>query len=173
MDRFVDFIDRVLTHEGGWSEDPADPGNWTGGKPGVGELKGTKYGIAANTYPHLDIRNLTIDQAKAIYRRDFWQAARCDVLPPLVGFQLLDAAVNSGIGRASRWLQLAAGVTADGKIGPKTLGALQSMDPNDLCYLFLAERLDFLNDLSTFTRYGRGWTQRIVENLRWAAKDNG
>lgn len=172
MDRFDKFIERVLSSEGGYSNDRKDPGNWTGGKVGVGELKGTKFGIAANTYPHLDIRNLTWEQAKQIYRRDFWQAARCDAMPPLVGFQLLDAAVNSGIPRAAMWLQKVVGAKVDGKIGPATLGAVQAMDPNDIGFLFLAERLDFLNDLSTWERFGRGWSQRIVEDMRHAAEDN-
>lgn len=171
-DNFDRFIERILSHEGGYTNNPDDPGNWTGGKKGVGQLKGTKFGIAANTYPDVDIKGLTLDQAKAIYRRDFWAAARCDLLPPMVAFQLLDGAVNSGIHRASQWLQRAVGVPDDGKIGPKTLGAVQAADPNDIGFLFLAERLDFMNDLKVWPTFGRGWAQRIVENLRWAAKDN-
>lgn len=171
-EKFPQFIDRILSHEGGYSNDHGDPGNWTGGNVGVGQLKGTKFGIAANTYPTLDIRNLTRDQAIAIYKRDFWYAARCDQLPPMVAFQLLDGAVNSGIHRATVWLQQAVGATPDGKLGPKTLGAIQATDPNDIGFLFIANRLDFMNDLKTWERFGRGWAQRIVENLRWAAKDN-
>ena len=100
-DRFPIFIDRLLSHEGGFTDDRRDPGNWTGGKVGAGLLKGTKFGIAANTYPALDIKNLTRAQAVAIYRWDFWERARCDRLPAVVAFQLLDGAVNSGIAQAS------------------------------------------------------------------------
>ncbi|MDH1334083.1 hypothetical protein N5D77_07565 [Comamonas thiooxydans] len=64
-------FDRLIGHEGKFTNNPKDDGNWTGGKQDRGELKGTKFGIAANTYPHLDIKSLTIEQAKAIYREDF------------------------------------------------------------------------------------------------------
>lgn len=172
MDRFDEFIERLLDHEGGYSSDRADPGNWTGGQVGVGVLKGTKYGIAANTYPELDIRNLTWEQAKAIYRRDFWQAARCDLMRPSIAFQLLDGAVNSGVRRASMWLQEAAGTKVDGVIGPQTLGAVQATDHNDLCFRFLASRLEFMTGLRNWGQHGKGWARRIAGNLRWAARDN-
>lgn len=172
MSRFEEFIDRVLDDEGGFTKDPADNGNWTGGKQGVGLLKGTKFGIAANTYPTLDIANLTREEAVAIYRRDWWNALRADQMPPMVAAMLLSVAVNTGLGRAARWLQKAVGVPADGKIGPVTLGAVQSTDPNDIGFLFLAEYLDFLNDLPTWGRFGRGWSQRVVGLMRDAAKDN-
>lgn len=171
-DHFATFIDRLLSHEGGYSSDRTDPGNWTGGRPGVGELRGTKFGIAANTYPTLDIINLTRAQAIAIYRRDFWLAAKCQLLPPSTAFQLLDGAVNSGIAQATRWLQRAVGVADDGAIGPVTLAAIKGKDPNDIVLLFNAERLDFMTRLNNWTHHGRGWARRIAGNLRFAATDN-
>lgn len=170
-DRFDIFIRRILSHEGGYTDNRKDPGNWTGGKVGVGELKGTKFGIAANTYPHLDIKNLTLDQAAAIYRRDYWDKARAGDMPPAVGFQLLDAAVNSGVGRATRWLQSAAGATPDGVIGPLTLAAIKKTDACDLVLRFLAERLEFMTDLSVWPTFGKGWARRIAENMRYGAED--
>ena len=68
---FNKVFDRVIGHEGGFQADPKDRGNWTSGVVGQGELKGTKFGLAAMTYPHLDIKNLTVDQAKAIYFEDW------------------------------------------------------------------------------------------------------
>lgn len=62
----------ILKHEGGFQSLPNDKGNWTGGKVGVGELKGTKYGISAARFPDLDIANLTIEQAGEIYRGQYW-----------------------------------------------------------------------------------------------------
>lgn len=171
-DRFPQFIDRLLSHEGGYSADRNDPGNWTGGRVGAGELRGTKFGIAANTYPQLYIKNLTRDQAVEIYRRDFWEAAKCDRLPPAVGFQLLDGAVNSGIPQATRWLQRAVGVADDGILGPVTLAAIRAADPNDLVLLFNAQRIDFMTRLSTWAVHGAGWMRRIATNLRYAATDN-
>lgn len=171
-DQFDTFIRRILSHEGGYSADPKDPGNWTGGRVGAGKLLGTKYGIAANTYPHLNIKALTWDDAVAIYRRDFWKASKADILPPAVGFQLLDGAVNSGIGRAGRWLQRAARVADDGVIGPATRAAVSSADPSDLVMRFLAERLEFMTGLTNWPDHGKGWARRIAANLRHGAEDN-
>lgn len=172
-DNFTIAIDRLIGHEGGYSDNRNDPGNWTGGRVGVGELKGTKFGIAANTYPTLDIKNLTRDQAVAIYRRDFWDSIRGDGLTLEVGFQLLDGAVNSGITQAVRWLQRAVGVADDGLIGPVSQAAFKAADQNDAVLLFNAERLEFMTRLSNWPDAGKGWARRIAANLRYGAQDNG
>ena len=171
-DQFPEFIERLLGHEGGYSNDPKDPGNWTGGKVGVGVLKGTKFGIAANTYPDLDIRNLTRDQAINIYRRDFWDAAGLGNLHPAIGYQMLDGAINSGLSRGTKFLQDAARVTVDGKIGPITRAAVQAADHNDIVMRFNAYRLRFMKDLPQWSTYSRGWADRIAANLLYAADDN-
>lgn len=159
MDRFDRFIDRLLSHEGGYVNNPADPG---------GE---TKFGISKRSYPKVNIRRLTREQAVAIYRRDFWERSRADDLDPALGFQLLDAAVNSGIDQATRWLQRAVGVADDGIIGPVTLGALRVSDPADVIARFNAERLEFMTRLSGWQSFGRGWARRIAQNLRYSADD--
>ena len=157
---FDSLIDRVLSHEGGYVNDPRDPG---------GE---TKYGISKRSYPLLDIKNLTRSQAVEICRRDFWQRVSGDSLPPSVAFQVLDAAVNHGIGNAVRWLQRAVGVADDGAIGPITMAAVKRMDAADLVLQFNAERLEFYAKLSTWDAFGRGWARRVAGNLRYAAADN-
>ena len=119
MGMFDYFIERVLTHEGGYVNDPRDPG------------QETRWGISKRSYPAVDIRNLTRAQAIDIYRRDFWQRVRGDELPREFAFQALDAAVNHGIGNAVRWMQRAAGVADDGVIGPVTLAAVQRAQPAD------------------------------------------
>lgn len=86
------------------SLNPKDPGNWTGGKQGVGELKGTKYGIAASAHPHLDIPNLTLEQASAIYQKQYWYAAECEKQPWPMCAAMFDFAVQSGPARAKRYL---------------------------------------------------------------------
>jgi lysozyme family protein len=106
----------VVGHEGGFTNDRNDRGNWTSGVIGKGTLRGTKYGISAMSYPTTDIKNLTLDQAKEIYRTDFWNKAQCDLMPIGVDYLLFDASVNHGVSRANRFLQEALGVTADGKI---------------------------------------------------------
>ena len=160
MGMFDYFIERVLVHEGGYVNDPRDPG------------QETRWGISKRAYPHLDIRNLTRAQAVDIYRRDFWQRVRGDELPREVAFQALDAAVNHGIGNAVRWMQRAAGVADDGVIGPVTLAAVQRAQPADLVLRFNAERLRFYAKLTTFATFGRGWVNRVAGNLEHAAADN-
>ncbi len=161
MGMFDYFIERVLTHEGGYVNDPRDPG------------QETRWGISKRAYPQVDIRNLTRAQAVDIYRRDFWQRVRGDELPREFAFQALDAAVNHGIGNAVRWMQRAAGVADDGVIGPVTLAAVQRAQAADLVLRFNAERLRFYAKLTTFSTFGRGWVNRVAGNLEHAAADNG
>ena len=160
MGMFDYFIERVLVHEGGYVNDPRDPG------------QETRWGISKRAYPQVDIRNLTRAQAVDIYRRDFWQRVRGDELPREFAFQALDAAVNHGIGNAVRWMQRAAGVADDGVIGPVTLAAVQRAQAADLVLRFNAERLRFYAKLTTFSTFGRGWVNRVAGNLDHAAADN-
>lgn len=169
---FEKAFERLIGHEGGYSTDRNDPGNWTGGKVGSGTLKGTKYGIAANTYPNLDIKNLTIEQAKTIYKKDWWDKLGADQLHPAIVYQLWDFAVNAGKSRAIKELQQAISVPDDGIIGPKTIAAVKSKDVNDVLLLLTSERLRFYTSLSTWVTYGKGWTIRVAENLKYAAQDN-
>jgi len=148
-------FEQLISHEGGYVFDPRDPG---------GE---TKFGISKRTYPTLDIRNLTLADAKAIYHRDFWQRAQCDKLHPDLAFDVFDAAVNSGVGQAIRWLQRSAGVADDGVVGPLTLAAIQRLDdPSAIRARFSGHRLDFMTRLSTFDVFGKGWARRIASNLQ-------
>lgn len=163
---------RTALHEGGFTDNPKDPGNWTSGKCGVGACKGTKFGVAANSYPDLDIKNLTEDDCRAIYKRDYWAPIHGDELPSQVAFSVYDSAVNHGVSRAIKFLQMAAGVAADGKIGSNTLAAVKAMNPMDLVLKFNAVRLDFYVSLSTFKTFGGGWVRRVAQNLRYAAEDN-
>lgn len=160
-------FDRLIDHEGGFQNDPRDRGNWTGGAVGVGECRGTKYGISAAAYPHEDIAGLTLERAGDLYRRDYWRPAGCDVLPDLLRFDVFDAAVNSGVRAAIKLLQRAVGVTADGEFGPRTLRATQDMRPEALFVLFNVERLRWLSGLSAdkWVAFGRGLVRRVAWNL--------
>jgi lysozyme family protein len=169
---FDEAFDRLIGHEGAFSEDPRDPGNWTSGRVNVGQLKGTKFGIAANTYGDLDIRNLTLEQAKAIYYRDWWLKAGADELHPAIVFQMWDFAVNAGMGTAKRALQHSAGVAVDGQVGPLTITAVKTTAVNDILLRFNAFRLRHYTSLSKWETYGRGWTNRTAGQLDYAAKDN-
>ena len=165
---FDQSFQKLLGHEGGFTDDKRDPGNWTGGRVGVGELKGTNFGIAANTYPNEDIRNLTVDRAKFLYQRDFWNRIRADDLPAVIRYPMFDAAVNSGVPQASRWLQRAVGATDDGVIGPRTLAATNAMEPQVVLRRLLSVRLRFMTNLSNWPVHGRGWARRIADLMEIA-----
>jgi lysozyme family protein len=169
---FDEAFDRLIGHEAGWSDDRRDPGNWTGGRVGVGELKGTKFGIAANTYPDLDIKSLTLDQAKAIYYRDWWLKTGADEIDGAIVFQMWDFAVNAGMSTAKRALQRAVGVADDGHIGPRTIAAVKAMTVPDVLLRFNAQRIRHHTSLSTWPTYGKGWANRIAGNLDYAAIDS-
>jgi len=144
---------RLIGHEGGYVNDARDPG---------GE---TKYGISKRTYPGEDIRNMTLERAKDLYRRDFWWAAGCDAVPDAVKFDLFDMAVNSGVKTAIKNLQRAVGVEPDGVIGNVTMQAIGAMNPVRFVARFNGHRLQFMSSLSTWPAFGRGWANRIAKNL--------
>jgi lysozyme family protein len=146
-------FDALIGHEGGYVNDPRDPG---------GE---TNWGISKRSYPAVNIKALTRDGAKAIYKRDFWDKVRGDELPYPVAFNLFDGAVNSGVIRSIMWMQAAAGVADDGKFGPITLGAILAADPDRLAARYNGLRLKFMTDLSTWPTFGKGWARRIAANL--------
>lgn len=156
---FETSIERILGHEGGFVDNPNDPG------------RATNWGISQRTYPNLDIKALTREQAVALYRRDFYEPIGGDSLPEGVAYQLLDTAINSGINTALRMLQRAIGVADDGHIGPVTLAAIKATEPHDLVLRFLAERLDFMTRCSGWPTFSRGWTRRVATNLRYGASD--
>lgn len=149
---------RLLGSEGGYVNDPRDPG---------GE---TNWGISKRAYPDLDIKNLTQDQAKAIYLRDFWNPiGNAD---PAIKFQVFDFAVNSGIQTAIRKLQAAIGVADDGHWGPVSAARLASLDKNDVLMRLMAQRLRFWTKCSAWPSMGAGWINRAAKQLEFAAEDN-
>lgn len=158
-------FERLIGHEGGFTDDRKDRGNWTSGKIGVGQLKGTKYGISAMTYPTEDIAGLTLERAKRLYQRDFWGPAGCDAVPAGLKFDLFDTAVNSGVKTAVTLLQRAVGVHDDGILGPQTLLALSSTPALRVVGRFNGHRLQFMTETGGWSTYNRGWARRIAANL--------
>jgi lysozyme family protein len=155
---FDDAFAKVIGNEGGYVNDPQDPG---------GE---TKYGISKRAYPNEDIAGLTLDRAKAIYRLHYWAAAGCDAVPELLKFEVFDMAVNQGVSASVKALQYAAGVEDDGVIGNKTVQAVQAMLPIRLLFRFDAARLVHYAEVhdDQLARFGRGWLHRVGENMRSA-----
>jgi lysozyme family protein len=144
-------VEEVLRSEGGYSNDPRDPG---------GE---TNFGISKRAYPSLDIAKLTKDDAVAIYHRDYWLAVKCDQLPPALGVVVFDAAVNQGVKRAIQMLQSAIGVAVDGVIGPQTISRAK-LAPKTALIAFTTERILHYAGLPAFKTYGKGWVSRAIRS---------
>ena len=156
---FDQAFDRLIGHEGGYVNNPRDPG---------GE---TKFGVSKRSYPGEDIPGMTIERAKTIYARDFWGPAGCDGLPDLLKFEMFDLAVNtSAPGRpvtAIKLLQQAVGSFADGALGPKTLQAAQSMDPAKALRRLQGARLRYYAAIPKERRdpFLAGWVNRVAANM--------
>jgi lysozyme family protein len=159
--------------EGGLNMNPSDPGNWTGGRPGDGFLRGTNGGISAASYPTLDIAALTQDQIDAIRKTDFWDAVHGDFLPAPIAFVVADAAYMSGPDRATRQMQQALGVTVDGDIGDQTTNAALTFPVTEFLIEFASVRLLFLTTLGIWPRDKGGWTRRLFRGVFAAASLQG
>lgn len=157
---FLIAIEILLDHEGGYVNNPKDPG---------GE---TKYGISKRSYPNEDIKNMTKARAMEIYWEDFWGPSLCDNMKLALSIQMLDAAVNHGIPRAKKLLQQALGVEPDGIVGKITLRALNVSNLDDMLLRYLGYRTKYFISLSTFSTFGKGWIDRIANNLILSAKYN-
>ena len=150
---FARIVAHVLDLEGGYVDDPDDRG---------GE---TKFGISKRSYPDVDIAALSVDDAIAIYRSDYWSASRCDHLPAAVACFVFDAAIQHGPRRGARMLQRALGVDDDGIIGPVTIGAAEQADPRALLADLFTARLDTYARLAeepSQAKFRAGWFRRMT-----------
>jgi lysozyme family protein len=157
---FDQAFDALLKHEGGYSDHAADPGGKT--RYGVTEAVAREVGYRG------DMRELPLELAQRIYRERYWDAVKADQLPSAVRYLVFDAAVNSGVGQAARWLQRAVKVKDDGVIGPMTLLAANQSNPEALVRRYLSQRLRFMSDLANWPAFGRGWARRIADLLEVA-----
>lgn len=147
---FEEAVKFVLEAEGGLVDDPRDPGGLT------------NFGISIKAFPNVDIRNLTVDTATAIYKKEYWDKCKCDQLPGPVAFLVFDAAVNQGAGAAARALQAALGVGVDGVIGTNTIAAAQGKDATGLAAEVVARRIVAYGNDPKFATYGLGWSRRLA-----------
>ncbi len=161
---FKKSLQLVLVHEGGWSDNPKDPGGAT--MKGVTLATYRRYFGADRTKEQL--RNISDKELEQIYRDGYWNKCRCDELPRGMDYAVFDAAVNSGPGRSAKWLQGAVGAAQDGGIGPKTLAKVSEQQPIPVIDELCDRRLKFLKGLSTWAEFGRGWGRR-VEGVRHQA----
>ena len=149
----------VLKHEGGFVNHPKDPGGMTN----LGVTQRAWEAYLNRDVTEAEMRGLTPDAVKPFYKAMYWDKIKGDQLPSGADYAAYDLAVNSGVGRASKYLQEIAGVTADGVIGPKSLEAIKACDPQELADALCNKRLDFLKRLPTFATFGKGWSRRVAE----------
>lgn len=153
----------ILKWEGGYVNNPKDPG---------GE---TKYGICKKAYPNENIKALTKEKAKEIFKRDYWLKASCDVLPDSIAIMVADTAFNCGVIRAKKLLQKSFGLTEDGIFGKISLSAFDAVKNNrkDLITVtsaFYNNRLLYYKSLKTWEDFGKGWANRALDNFDLAKK---
>jgi lysozyme family protein len=150
---------QLLLHEGGYTDHPSDPGGPTNfGITIVDYRKYVKPGAIA-----ADVKTMSLDEAKSIYRAKYWDAQRCDELPAGVDYAVFDYGVNSGIGRSKKVLQRVLGVAADGVFGAETMVAVAVCDPKATIVAICDERLRFLKGLKTWGVFGKGWGRRVAD----------
>jgi lysozyme family protein len=157
-ENFPQCLAKVLVHEGGWSDHPADPGGAT--------MRGITLATFRSFYKNNrlskdDLRKITDAQIAEIYRKRYWDAVKGDDLPAGVDYAVFDFGVNSGPSRAVKFLQRIVGTAQDGVIGPQTLTAVNRTGAPEVIRLLCDARLAWLKTLSTFATFGRGWTTRV------------
>jgi lysozyme family protein len=156
---FETAVNHILRYEGVDSDDPLDAGGRT------------RFGIAQASHPDIDVPNITIDQAKAIYHRDYWLKAHCPVVPELLRLPMFDCAVNCGSAAAIKMLQRALGVPDDGKIGKITNKAIAKAVPTELWIRFMAERALHYARSKQIEHFGRGWMRRLMDVALLSARE--
>jgi len=149
----------VLHHEGGFVNHPSDPGGITN----LGCTKNVWEEWCGHPVTEQNMRDLQPSDVSPLYKSKYWDRVKGDDLPAGIDFCVFDASINSGVGRASKWLQESVGVQPDGVIGPMTLRVAQAMVPNDLVNLYCDKRLAFLKELKTWDVFGKGWERRVEE----------
>lgn len=153
---FEKCIGFILKHEGGYVNHPRDPG---------GE---TNMGIAKKFYPDLDIKNLTVAQAKEIYLNDYWLKNKCDQMPLKVALVVFDSTVNQGFVAAAKILQRALRVKDDGIIGSITIAAINRSNFDDLIAEFTSQRALYYANTRNVDTFGLGWYRRTIDSYRFA-----
>jgi lysozyme family protein len=165
---FENCLKLMLAHEGGYVNHPQDPGGMTN----LGVTKRVWEEWLGRPTNEKEMRALTPTMVKPLYKRKYWDAIRADELVDGVDYCVFDVAVNSGVGRAIKFLQQSVGATPDGGFGPITMALVKKAesDPVNLIELYCARRMEFLQSLRTFETFGKGWSRRVAEVKEKALK---
>lgn len=156
--KFRKCLEQTLVFEGGKDDDPRDPGGRTAF--GIIQTEYTKW-RKKNGLSNRDVWKITVDEKETIYYENYWEPLRCEELPVGTDFVMFDYGVNSGLGRAIKHAQAVLDLSVDGKYGPKTFEALKNADPVKFINDLDNKRLSFLQNLSTWSVFGKGWKNRV------------
>lgn len=159
MTRFADCLPLILAHEGGWVDHPSDPG----GATNLGVTIGTLSDWLGRPATKAEVKALTPATVAPIYEARYWKAAHCHELPVGVDYMVFDLAVNSGPGKAVRFLQGAVGAVEDGVFGPATRERVGRVHPDNIILALSKRREAFYRSLKTFPTFGKGWMRRLAE----------
>ena len=152
-------FNHLIKHEGGYVNHPSDPG----GRTNLGITQEVWENWMDRVVTEAEMKALTSEKVKPLYKELYWDRIKGDQLPNGLDYCVFDACVNSGVRRASQWLQAALGVAADGSIGPRTIAAAIATPSVATITNFCAQRLHFLQGLSTWATFGKGWERRVNE----------
>lgn len=173
-DRASECIARILVHEGGFVNNPKDPGGPTNRGVTLYTLRQLDIDVDGDGDVDIDdVRKLTEAEAITVYEHFYWKPPHCDLMPRGVDYFVVDTAVNSGVSRAGKILQKCLpGCVVDGWIGPNTIRILRGVnDIPGLIDKLCDNRLYFLQDLKTWPTFGKGWTSRVEDVRRMAKED--
>lgn len=149
----------ILHHEGGYVNHPQDPG----GRTNLGVTQRVWEAWVGRRVTEAEMRALTPAMVAPLYRKEYWDACRCDEMPPAVALVVFDFAVNAGVRRAAITVQRVAGTAQDGRIGPVTLAAINARTARSTVISYSEARRVFYRGLRTFATFGRGWLRRTAE----------
>lgn len=157
IENFDKCLAHVLVSEGGFVNHPADPGRATN----MGVTQAVWEEWVKRPVTEQEMRDLKPDDVRELYRVKYWNRVKGDELPTGVDLCVFDFAVNSGVHRGASFLQRMVGAKEDGIIGPRTLAAVNAEEQDVLIRRYCDARLKFLQGLTTFATFGRGWTARV------------
>jgi len=158
-DNFPQCFALVLKNEGGYVDNPKDPG----GATNLGCTKAVWEEWVGHEVTKDDIRDLKPNDVMPLYKAKYWDTIKGDDLPEGVDYAVFDFAINSGPSRAAKALQSVLSVNVDGQIGPATLRALETSNPREVATAVCEARLAFLQSLLTYGTFGKGWSKRVSE----------
>ena len=164
QNNFDKCLEMLLHHEGGYVNNVHDKGGMT--NLGVTKRVYDKWIDRESTEE--EMRNLTPEDVAPIYKKNYWDRVKGDLLPSGLDWACFDWAVNSGSGRPAKAVQRAVGATVDGAIGKQTVGLIMEKDPEFIIDYVYTVRKSFYESLDDYKHFGRGWSRRNKETLRQA-----